>query len=320
MIRPRLARSVWALAFFASASCSSARPPEIGEGPCSNGMDDDGDMLVDCDDPACQLFAWCTGSPDASAPDASAPDASGLDAGDVGPVACSEPLDLVLTLDVSSSMTEDVARLRDLSPAIFAAARTASTDARVSLVVFVDDALAVEDCAAFETPEALAAELDQWRAFTTQNRSPVSAIANVDCVENSLDAIATAITGCPRRAGGAHVVLHVTDDTFAERPTVLSGPFGPGVLVASTYVEVSDALAREDMTFVALTANGAGASCGGATISPDVGRGFHTPFGTELSLPERTRGEAWDLRAARAGTLDVAASLEMLLDRLVCRP
>jgi len=325
MIRRRFASWVCALALcggvsLGAAACSSTRPPEIGEGPCSNGMDDDGDMLVDCDDPACRLFAWCTSEPDASRPDASAPDAPGLDAGDAGPLVCSEPLDLVITLDVSSSMTEDVARLRDAAPALFAAVREASTDTRISLVVFVDDVVAVEDCASFDTPEALAAALEQWRGFTTTNRSPVSAIGNVDCVENSLDAIANVVTGCARRAGGLAVILHVTDDTFAERPAVLSGPFGRGVLVASTYLEVSDALAREGITFVALTATGAGASCGGPPISPDVGRGFHTPFGTELSLPERTGGEAWDLRAARAGTLDVASSLDALLARLACQP
>ncbi len=301
-----------------AAACSSPRPAEIGEAACSNAIDDDGDMLTDCADPACQLFAWCTGSPDAGRPDAGTPDAS-LDTGDVGMLACSEPLDLVIVLDVSSSMTDDVARLRDLAPTIFADALEASSAAQVSLVVFVDDARAVMDCVPFDSAETLAGELDQWRVFTATNTSPVSGIANVDCVENSLDAIATAITGCEWR-DGARVILHVTDDTFAERPAVLSGPFGPGVLVASTYIEVSDALAREDITLAALTANGAGASCGGPTVSPDVGRGFHMPYGTDVSLPTRTGGEAWDLRAVRDGTFDLAPAIRALLSRRACAP
>lgn len=302
----------------AACSCSGSRPPEIGEAACSNAIDDDGDMLTDCADPACQLFAWCSARPDAGPRDASTPDAS-VDAGDVGELACSEPLDLVIVLDVSSSMTDDVARLRDLAGPLMESAREASTSAQVSLVVFVDDAESVMDCAPFETADALAAELDQWRVFTATNRSPVSDIENVDCVENSLDAISTAITGCEWR-DGARIVLHVTDDTFAERPAVLSGPFGPGVLVASTYLEVSDALAREDITFVAVAANGAGASCGGPMTSPDVGRGFHTPFGTDVSLPTRTGGEAWDLRAVRDGSFDLAAAIDGLLSRRACAP
>lgn len=301
--------------------CGSSRGPELGEGPCSNGLDDDGDLLTDCADPACALFAWCTerdaGGRDAGL-DASEIDAR-IDAGDAGPPVCSEPLDVVLVLDVSSSMTDDLARLRDLAPALWEAATDASTSARLSLVVFVDDALAVDGCAPLADAGALAAELDQWRAFTTSNRSPVSEIPNVDCPENSLDALASAVTGCPWR-DGSRVILHVTDDTFEERPAVLSGPFGPGVIVASTYLEVSDALARSGIEVLALTANGAGLDCGGPRISPDVGRGFHTPFGTDLPLPERTGGQAWDLRAMRDGSFDLLPAFADHLSRTTCAP
>lgn len=301
-------------------ACSSARPAEVGEGPCSNGVDDDGDQLIDCADPACRLFPWCVIVPDAGALDAARAelnDAGARDAGD-GEVGCGRPLDVVLTLDVSSSMSNDLARLVDLAPALFEVARQASYDSRISLVVFVDDAVAVDGCAPFSSAEALAASLAQWRAFSLENRSPVSRIANVDCAENSLDAVALAVTGCARRAGAAHVILHVTDDTFAERPAVLSGAFGPGVLVATTYREVSDALVREQIRFLALTARGAGMDCGGPVISADVGRGFHGPFGGEPALPERTGGEAWDLRAMRDGTFDLVGTLRAALLRLAC--
>jgi hypothetical protein len=303
------------------AGCSGPPPAEIGEGPCSNGLDDDRDMLTDCADPACRLFAWCVasgdaGRPDAGSPDAALPDAPGLDA---GPLRCEAPLDVVLVLDVSSSTPPDLARLRDGAPALFEALSAASTDPRLGLVVFVDDALAVDDCAPIAGPEALAAALDEWRAFSSTNTSPVSRIPNVDCVENSLDALATAITGCAWRDGG-RVIVHLTDDTFAERPAVLSGPFGPGVVVTSTYLEVSDALAREGIVLGALARDGAGAACGGPTPSPDVGRGFHRPFGAEVSLPERTGGAVWDLDAMRRGELDPVASIAALLERVQCAP
>lgn len=276
-------------------------------------------MLVDCADPACQLFSWCLVDPDAATPDAAAAPDTHLDAGDVGPRVCSDPLDLVIVLDVSSSMTDDVARLRDLAPALFEAATEASTAAQISLVVFVDDAQTVADCAPFSDGAALAAELDQWRVFTATNQSPVSHIPNVDCAENSLDAIAAAVSECSWRTG-SRVILHITDDTFAERPTVLSGPFGPGILVASTYLEVSDALVHQRTHLVALAADGAGASCGGPMTSPDVGRGFHEPFGTDASLPERTGGEAYDLRAMRDGTFELVPALSAYLARTACAP
>jgi hypothetical protein len=223
-IRPRSRSPSWGLRWWGllwwglplsaalASGCSSPRGPEIGEALCSNALDDDGDMLVDCADPACQLFSWCLVDPDAATPDAAAAPDTHLDAGDVGPRVCSDPLDLVIVLDVSSSMTDDVARLRDLAPALFEAATEASTAAQISLVVFVDDAQTVADCAPFSDGAALAAELDQWRVFTATNQSPVSHIPNVDCAENSLDAIAAAISECSWRTG-SRVILHITDDT-----------------------------------------------------------------------------------------------------------
>lgn len=309
----------------ALAACNGPTPTEIGEAACSNGLDDDRDMLVDCADPACRLFPWCTGAgdagpTDAATVDASAPDAPGLDAGDAGPGVCTAPLDVVLVLDVSSSMGPDLAQVRDALGAIWDAAGRASTAPSFGLVVFVDDALAVEGCAPFPSPDALGAELEEWRVSSSTNVSPVSRIPNVDCPENSLDALSLAITECPWRTGSRRVIVHVTDDTFAERPAVLSGPFGPGILVASTYVEVSDALARDRIRLGALARTGAGEGCGGPTASPDVGRGFHTMYGLEPSLPERTGGAAWDLRAARAGELDVGAAVGALLESVPCSP
>ncbi len=320
----RLAPGLGALALLgasAALGCSSPPRSEIGEDACANGVDDDGDRLTDCADPACRLFAWCTGS-DAgrsdAGQDASLNDAGMFDAGDAGPMICAEPLDVVLVLDVSSSMAEDVARIREAVPAIWDAAERVSTSPRFSLVVFVDDALAVNDCEPFASREDLAGQLELWRTFCATNRSPASSLPNYDCVENSLDALGTAITSCPWREGASRVIVHLTDDTFAERPAVLSGPTGPGILVTATYVEVSDALVRTGIRLGAFAMSGMGASCGGPTISPDVGRGFHTPFGAEASLPERTSGAVWDLRTVRAGELDVAASVTELLARVQC--
>jgi hypothetical protein len=320
-------RAALPAAALALVACNGPTPTEIGEAACSNGVDDDRDMLVDCADPACRLFPWCTGSSDAGPPDAASVDATtfdapGLDAAglDAGPSVCAAPLDVVLVLDVSSSMGPDLAQVRDALGPIWDAAARVSTAPSFGLVVFVDDALAVEGCAPFASRDALAAELEAWRAFSSMNVSPVSRIPNVDCPENSLDALATAVTECPWRAGSRRVILHVTDDTFAERPAVLSGPFGPGVLVASTYVEVSDALARDRIRVGALARTGAGEGCGGPVASPDVGRGFHTMFGLDPSLPERTGGAAWDLRAARAGELDVGAAVSALLESVPCTP
>ncbi|AKF11289.1 hypothetical protein DB32_008438 [Sandaracinus amylolyticus] len=278
---------------------------------CSNGRDDDDDDLVDCDDPACRAYVFCLSS-DAGA-DAGPVDAAPLPDGAI----CVRPIDVVLSVDVSSSMGPTLAALRDASSALIERLQALDPSARVSLVVFVDDALAVEECAPLDV-SALQDQLELWRVRSEDNRSPVSETYNTDCPENSLDALMLATRGCPWRAGAARLLVHVTDDTFAERPTVLSGPFGGGIVVQSTYAEVGEAMEDASVRMIALTRTGTGESCG-AGRSPDVGQGFHTPYRDAVALPERTGGAALLLPDFAAGNLDLVG---VIADQaqLACEP
>jgi hypothetical protein len=310
-----------AVLLFASSSallgCPSRTTSEVGEDACSNGVDDDGDSFIDCADTACRLFSFCLGGRDAGPPDVGTPDSNIGDVGDAPASVCTEPLDVVFVIDVSTSMAGELADVQEGLAGIWDTASRLSTSPRFGLVVFVDDALAVNNCAPFATREDLAAELNRWQTFCATNRSPTSALANTDCAENSLDAMSTAITECTWRADATHVLVHITDDTFAERPAVLSGAFGPGILVAATYPEVGSALVAQQIRVGAFAMNGRGDSCGAGT-SPDVGRGFHMGYGSELSLPERTGGAVWDLRMVRTGALDMGTAIQGLLEREQC--
>lgn len=288
------------LAALALGACEGDdEPTESSVDACSNGRDDDRDGLIDCADPACRAYVFCLQS-DAGA-DAGPVDAGARPDGAV----CSRPIDVVLTVDVSSSMAAELASLRDLAVPLVDRVRALDETARVSLVVFIDDALAVAECAP-RTGAELAQELESWRVRAPDDRSPVSGTLNQDCAENSLDALALAAGGCAWREGAAHLVVHVTDDTFAERPTVLSGPFGGGIVVQSTYAEALDALVAEAAQVITVTRQGQGESCG-AGRSPDVGQGFHTPYQGMVAIPERTGGVALSLPELTAGTLDLAA-------------
>lgn len=294
---------------------------------CSNARDDDGDGLVDCHDPACSVFPFC-GAHDAGPSDASP------DAPDVGPLpdtgACSAPLDVVLVVDVSTSMAGELATISAGAASLWDAAHALSSDAHISLVVFVDDALAVDGvppfaadggCVPFGSPEDLATQLDRWSSFCATNQSPVSHIQNHDCAENSLDAIMAAAM-CPMRDGSTRVIIHVTDDTFAERPAVLSGEWGGGVRVQYNYVEVTTALTDRGIHLGVFAETGPGDFCGVGT-SPDVGRGFSGPYTTMpfvSSLPDATGGRYWDLREVRAGHLDMASSINDFLRAVYCAP
>lgn len=286
-------------------------PTESDIDACSNGRDDDGDGMADCRDPACRAYVFCLQSD------------AGTDAGpvDAGPpqdgAVCARPIDVVLTVDVSSSMVAELEALRDAAVGLVERLRALDESARVSLVVFIDDALAVGECAPLEGP-ALRDELEAWRVRAPEDRSPVSDTLNQDCPENSLDALALAAGGCAWREGAAHLVVHVTDDTFAERPAVLSGPFGGGIVVQSTYAEAADVLVAEGARVIAVARQGQGESCG-AGRSPDVGQGFHTPYMGMVSLPERTGGVALSLPDLVDGELDLAAVIAERAE-LACQP
>jgi hypothetical protein len=292
-------------------SCGGGTPPEATLVLCTNGRDDDGDTMIDCADADCRIYAVC------------AVRDAGSDSGpvDVGPrpdgARCSRAVDVVLVLDVSSSMEAELAVVRDQSSAIFDALRALDDRSQISLVVFVDDALAVGECAPLVDGPALATQLEDWRLLAPMNRSsvqPGASAMNQDCAENSLDALHLAATTCPWRPSTARVIVHVTDDTFAEAPTVLSGPFGGGIVVQHTFASASAALVTAGARAVTVTLDAdVGEDCG-AGRSADVRTGFFTPFAGMPPLHERTMGRALDLAALRAGTLDLGTAIVELAE------
>jgi hypothetical protein len=242
------------------------------------------------------------------------PDAGAVDA------ACYAPIDLVFVLDVSTSMSGEFSRLRAGIGSIFAAADALTMDHTFGLVVFVDDVLVVNGCSSFATATELEMQFDHWRAFCSSNTNPGGAGGqNFDCPENSLDAIYDAATTCTWRAGATHIVIHVTDDTFLERPAVFSmDAFQPGVPAQHTYAEVSAALTAAQIrfgTFAQLTPM----DCGAGT-SANTAQGFLAPYMGMPSLADATGGMAWDIAQVRAGTLDMATAISALITAEYCRP
>lgn len=305
------------------AGCTSRDMPARSErtaDECSNGDDDDRDGVADCADPACSVHTYCGGTGDAGPGDGDA--GTPTDSGprpDVTTPLCTDPIDVVFVLDVSTSMDDDAARMRDGIESIWNAAMALTPDTRFGLVVFVDDALAEGGCSSFADLATLRARFDHWRAFCASNASPVSGEQNSDCPENSLDALHLAATTCTWRPGATHIIVHVTDDTFVERPGVLSEPvFGPGgIPVQHTYAEVAAELVTRELRMGVFAAPGAGDFCG-AGSSPNTGQGFHEPYMGMTSLPMQTGGRAWDIRAVRSGSLDMAVAVTELIEAEHC--
>jgi hypothetical protein len=244
-------------------------------------------------------------------------DVTGRDLGPPLPM-CTAPIDVVFVIDVSTSMADELGRIRDGVASIWSAATALTPDSRFSLVVFVDDATAEAGCAPFASVAAMQSAFDRWRAFCSTNRQTSGGGSNTDCTENSLDALYLAATACPWRPGATRIAIHVTDDTFAERPTVLSDDFfGGGYPVMRTYAETVDALRAAEVRVGAFAAPGAGEECG-AGSSPDVGRGFHAPYRGMPSIPDATGGRVWSIRDVRAGSLDMATAINEMVRAEYC--
>jgi hypothetical protein len=279
---------------------------------CSDGIDNDGDSLVDCLDSGCSSQPFCP--VDASVP---------VDLGerpDYGPTPlCMAPIDVAFVVDVSTSMADDLGRVRTGLRSIYDAAQALTTETQFSLVVFVDNAVAEAGCAPFASVADMEAAFDRWRSFCSTNGQPGGGNANSDCAENSLDALYLAAMVCPWRTGATRIVIHVTDDTFAERPATLSGSGfgGDGIAVNHTYDEVVTALRSQEVRVGAFAAPGAGEECG-AGVSANVGRGFHEPYSGRDSIPIATGGRAWSIRDVRAGTLDMAAAINEMVTAEYC--
>ncbi|MBK8170510.1 MAG: hypothetical protein IPK60_09210 [Sandaracinaceae bacterium] len=243
--------------------------------------------------------------------DASTIDSARIDSGvpfDAS-IACSDALDIVFVLDVSTSMGDVLGDIRAGITDIWNTATGLSANAQFGMVVFVDDAVAVNDCTPIGSVAQLQAQFDHWRDFCSSNESPLSHEQNVDCEENSLDAVALAVAACPWRTPATRIIVHVTDDTFEEHPYRLSD----SVTVGTNYADVAATLVSEEIRF-AVFANQGTATCGSYSGAP----GFHTPFMSQPSLPTQTGGRAWDLDQVRSDTLNMGTAISDLLRDEYC--
>lgn len=302
MARLSVVGVVLAAAVALSTSCSSRKDGGGGgAGGGGGGADAGGDAATGGDGGA----------------DAGGGEADAAHSGDGGPL-CNEPLDVVFVIDVSTSMADEVEQIRVGMDSIWAAAHELTDNAQFGLVVFVDDVAAVNGCGPFASREAMQTEFARWREFTSTNGQPGgAAFSNSDCAENTLDALHAAATLCPWRDGATHIVIHVTDDTFAERPATLSGTgFGGGIEVQHTYAETVTALVEHEVrvgVFAAPTAE----YCGAGT-SGDTAQGFFEPYMGMESIPDATGGRAWSIREVRAGTLDMATAINEFTEAEYC--
>lgn len=215
---------------------------------------------------------------------------------DAAPATDAGSLDLVLVLDVSTTMT-GAAGVRGALAAAFERAAAEGVDARLGLVTFVND-VRVHGAGAFLERDSVLAELDGELDRDTGAPDPDGPrqLLNFDFEENVLDALHAAATRFAWRPDARRVALLVTDASFREPPAV----FSDGTPARWSFAEVGRALGQAGVRLVAVNPT-------------STGHGLSSSRGDDPSLVARTGGSWFDLADVRRG----APGLDEVLADLV---
>lgn len=235
-------------------------------------------------------------------------------AGTGGSASCTQNIDIVFVMDVSTSMGAFLNKL---------AAEISVVDAKVKeiapqsvphygLVVFVDDVAFANSAGPYQDVLALQQEFSKWASFSA-NESQVSGTApNTTYPENSLDALYDAATKFAWRPAGEtlRIVIHTTDDTFWDGPTNQDG-----IAILHGYHETVDVLQQEQVRVFPF-AN----KMGGAWEAVDVSAGWFGPYLGESAIPDATGGSVFELDHVLQGQVSLSASINQSVIEAFCEP
>jgi hypothetical protein len=235
----------------------------------------------------------------------------------IPPEDCTQDIDVVFVIDVSTSMSFVLQNLSDGIAEVWNYALTFSDspdyEPRFGLVVFVDDHLFTNSGAPYGSAAELQGAFDSWRAFTSSNSEPGGSPGyNNDCPENAIDGLHAGATGFGWRDGALHIIIFATDDTFREHPQTLgSGP----VVVQHTYAEVlAEVLARE-IRVAAFAAH-----VGVCWDSNNGEPGFFSDYGGQPALPAATGSRAFDIQDVASGTISMTEAIKDIILEEYCSP
>lgn len=259
---------------------------------------------------------------------------------------CTEDVDVVLVLDVSSSMGFVLDDLDQEIDKVVDAANKLKAGAHFGLVLFVDNVKLVDtgdlSNGKVHTKAATlrAAFTNAKATYTNPNRNPGDGptgptTQNPICEEDALDALHVAAKDFPWRPNTARVAILVTDDTFLEKPDNYGDRDGDGKTDKTSYPREGNypAAFTLDETILALKTGGVRVfsftklkapgtfdltKCGtGRRHSSDdaVTYGWSKPYAGKQPIPQQTGGKNFDLDAVRDGKLSLATTInEVVLE------
>jgi hypothetical protein len=273
------------------------------------------------------------------------PDVPRRDAG-----VCTDVVDVVFVLDVSSSMNFVLEALeRDVSRVVTAAAGLAP-DPHFGFIGYADNhafatggtlegGIVHTETATLET-----AFSEFLRTYTMNNRNPGDGPSgpttqNPICEENSLDALYAAAAEFPWRDNATRVIIIATDDTFIERPDNYGDRDHDGDTTSTDYPREGDYPALRTMAETITAIRSARARVFSFTrLSPpnafdfrrcgtgrrkdwsQVADGWSRPYDGATPIPESTDGRNFDLVAVREGNLSLADTISEVVVESYCQP
>ena len=259
---------------------------------------------------------------------------------------CTEDIDVVLVLDVSSSMGFVLDSLDAEIEKVVTASNALKAGAHFGLVLFVDNVALVttgdlEGGKVHTKSSSLRAAFTSAKStYTTPNRNPGDGPSgpttqNPICEEDSLDALNDAASLFPWRANAAHVAILVTDDTFLEKGDNYGDRDGDGLTNKTDFPREGHYPARftVDETVSALTAKKVRVfsftklkapgfldldKCGTGrriTAADAVTHGWSKPYKSKPAIPNATGGKNFDLDLVKSKQLSLADTInEVVLE------
>lgn len=298
-------------------------------------------LAVACSSASRSGFATEQGTPETPPPSAFGDAGTSEDAG-----VCTEDVDVVLVLDVSSSMGFALDQLDAEIDKVVTASNALEAGAHFGIVFFVDN-VAIDTTGDLEggkvhtQASSLRAAFTSAKAtYTTPNRNPGDGpggptLQNPICEEASLDALHDAATLFPWRSNAARVAILVTDDTFLEKGDNYGDRDGDGMTDKTDFPREGDYPARftVDETVAALTAKDVRVfsftrltppgffdldKCGTGrrhTTDDAITFGWSKPYAGKAPIPDATGGKNFDLDLVKKGTISLADTInEVVLE------
>jgi len=264
---------------------------------------------------------------------------------------CTDSIDVVFVLDVSSSMGFVLDKLSNEIDGVVNAATKLTQDSGANpphfgLVPFVDNH--VIDLGGAENDGAVHLDGNSLRnafqfhrnTFTTPNRNPGDGpngltMQNPICEENALDALHATALDFPWRPNATRIIILASDDTFLERPDNYGDRDNDGLTDKTDYPregnypalwtvpETVEALKTAKVRLFAFTARGdAAQQCGtGRRLLWEArAAGWSAPYFSNPPLPDSTDGANFDLELVRSGSMSLSDTINDVVLNSYCNP